>query len=104
MGKLIPRSIMTGNGKSLKTFSWTPAIGQTGTYPDIQFSVSDGELSHTISITIMVTETEEHNGGIDWWLWLIGGCVIITIAIIIIQKRCRYRTNMWYKRPARRRR
>ena len=40
-----------------RTFSWTPTYDQSGTYPDIQFKVSDGELSDWENITITVNNT-----------------------------------------------
>ena len=39
-----------------QTFSWTPAFGQAGTYHDVHFEVSDGELICSENITIVVTE------------------------------------------------
>ncbi len=36
-------------------FSWTPSPGQAGTYPNIRFRVSDGQLTHSRLITITVT-------------------------------------------------
>jgi hypothetical protein len=38
------------------TFSWTPAIGEAGTYPGAHFEVSDGELAdfEDIAITVAV--------------------------------------------------
>jgi len=41
-----------------RTFSWTPTYGQRGDYPDIQFSVTDGELSDTEDVTITVTKDD----------------------------------------------
>jgi len=38
-----------------KTFSWTPSSTQTGTYTGIQFQVSDGTLTDTESVTIVVS-------------------------------------------------
>jgi len=40
----------TSNG----TFSWTPTISQVGSYPGIIFSVSDGALTDSESVTITV--------------------------------------------------
>ena len=40
-----------------RTFSWTPGFEQAGTYPDIQFEVSDGELTDQENITIVVNNT-----------------------------------------------
>ena len=37
-----------------RTFSWTPAFEQSGTYPDVHFEVSDGELTDRENITILV--------------------------------------------------
>jgi hypothetical protein len=38
-----------------RTFSWTPSSGQAGTYPDVHFEVSDGELTDSENITVTVT-------------------------------------------------
>jgi len=38
------------------TFSWTPTFIQAGIYPDIQFTVSDGELIDYENITITVVD------------------------------------------------
>jgi outer membrane protein assembly factor BamB len=40
-----------------QTFSWTSGFVQAGTYPDIQFVVSDGELTDQVNITITVNNT-----------------------------------------------
>ncbi len=40
---------------STRTFSWTPTSSQAGTYSDIHFEVSDGELTDSENITITVT-------------------------------------------------
>jgi outer membrane protein assembly factor BamB len=40
-----------------RTFSWTPAFDQSGTYPDVHFEVSDGELTGLENITITVNNT-----------------------------------------------
>ena len=37
-----------------RNFSWTPASDQSGTYPDVQFRVSDGTLVDSENITITV--------------------------------------------------
>ena len=37
-----------------QTFSWTPGFDQEGTYPDVHFEVSDGELTDSENITITV--------------------------------------------------
>jgi len=37
-----------------QTFTWTPGIGQAGSYPDVHFQVSDGSLSDSEDITITV--------------------------------------------------
>jgi hypothetical protein len=37
-----------------RTFSWTPAAGQVGSYPDILFEVSDGQLTDSENIIIIV--------------------------------------------------
>ena len=39
---------------TIQTFSWTPSFEQSGTYPDIHFTVSDGELIDYENITIVV--------------------------------------------------
>ena len=40
-----------------RTFSWTPGFEQAETYPDVQFEVSDGELTDQENITITVNNT-----------------------------------------------
>jgi hypothetical protein len=40
-----------------RIFSWTPTHGQAGTYPDVHFEVSDGELTDWEDITITVNNT-----------------------------------------------
>ena len=42
---------------STKTFSWTPNYEQSGIYPNIKFSVSDGILTTAENITITVSNT-----------------------------------------------
>ncbi|MEA1905720.1 MAG: LamG-like jellyroll fold domain-containing protein, partial [Euryarchaeota archaeon] len=37
-----------------RTFSWTPDYGQSGSYPDVHFEVTDGYLTDTEDITITV--------------------------------------------------
>ena len=37
-----------------RTFSWTPGSGQAGSYPNVHFAVSDGELTDSEDITITV--------------------------------------------------
>jgi len=37
-----------------RTFSWTPAYNQAGTYPNVHFAVTDGSLSDAEDITITV--------------------------------------------------
>ena len=44
-------SFDTGN----RTFSWTPGSGQEGSYPNVHFEVTDGELTDTEDITITVS-------------------------------------------------
>ena len=39
-----------------RTFSWMPSYVQSGTYPDVHFEVSDGELSDYECITIVVND------------------------------------------------
>ena len=38
-----------------RTFSWTPSIGQIGTFPGVAFQVSDGQLTDSETITITVS-------------------------------------------------
>jgi len=40
-----------------RTFSWTPSYEQSGTYPDVHFEVSDGELADWENITIAANTT-----------------------------------------------
>ena len=40
-----------------RTFSWTPSYMQSGTYPEVHFEVSDGELADWENITIAVNTT-----------------------------------------------
>jgi hypothetical protein len=40
---------------SARTFSWTPTSSQAGTYPSVHFQVSDGSLTASEDITIMVS-------------------------------------------------
>jgi hypothetical protein len=40
--------------QATRTFSWTPSYTQAGAYPDIRFSVTDGQLSSSQNITITV--------------------------------------------------
>jgi len=41
-----------------RTFSWTPATGQAGTYSNVHFEVSDGSLADSEDVTITVIEKE----------------------------------------------
>jgi len=41
---------------STQVFSWTPTFGQAGTYPDVHFEVTDGELTDWEKITIVVAD------------------------------------------------
>ena len=43
-----------------RTFSWTPTAGQAGSY-DVTFTVSDGQLSdsETMTITVTVSDIED---------------------------------------------
>ena len=43
---------------STQVFSWTPGFDQAGTYSDIHFEVTDGELADYEDITIVVTNTD----------------------------------------------
>ncbi len=49
---------------STRTFSWKPDSSQAGTYSDVRFTVSDGSLtdSETISITVTVESTVPEPG------------------------------------------
>jgi len=50
----------TDNGDGTATFSWTPADGDAGTYPDVHFEVEDGGgLTDSEDITITVYEPGE---------------------------------------------
>jgi hypothetical protein len=40
-----------------RTFFWTPTFEQAGTYPDVYFKISDGELTDWENITIRVNNT-----------------------------------------------
>ena len=40
-----------------RTFSWIPSFDQEGTYRDVHFEVSDGELTHSENVTIAVNST-----------------------------------------------
>ena len=46
-----------------RTFTWTPASNQVGTYLGIHFSVSDGSLFDTEDITITVSAPTSLGGG-----------------------------------------
>jgi beta propeller repeat protein len=48
-----------------RQFSWTPILGQAGTYSGVHFEVSDGELSDSEDITITVTGPARVEVGID---------------------------------------
>jgi len=50
-------------GTDTRTFSWTPASGQAGTYPDVHFQVSDGSLTDSEDITITVNTAGTPVGG-----------------------------------------
>jgi hypothetical protein len=43
-----------------RTFSWTPAANQVGSYPNITFQVSDGTLTDSEVISISVTNTNSN--------------------------------------------
>jgi len=43
-----------GFNAAARTFSWTPGYDQSGSYPNVQFRVSDGTLVDTENITITV--------------------------------------------------
>jgi len=43
-----------------RTFSWTPAYNQAGTYPNIHFAITDGSLSDSEDITIMVNNVDQN--------------------------------------------
>jgi hypothetical protein len=42
--------------QSNRTFSWTPGYDRSGTYPDVQFKVSDGTFTDAENITITVND------------------------------------------------
>jgi hypothetical protein len=42
-----------------RTFSWTPTPTQAGTYPNVQFEVSDGSLTDSEDITITVHKVDQ---------------------------------------------
>jgi hypothetical protein len=44
-------------------FSWTPGTGQAGSYEDVHFEVSDGELTDSENITITVNIPNPPGGG-----------------------------------------
>jgi VCBS repeat-containing protein len=44
-----------------QTFSWTPSLGQAGTYNNVHFEVSDGELTDSEDITITVLEASANS-------------------------------------------
>ena len=44
-----------------QTFSWTPTYAQAGTYSAVQFEVTDGNLTDSEDITIIVDQPYE-----DW--------------------------------------
>ncbi len=44
-------------------FTWTPNAGQAGSYPDVNFQVSDGGASSSENITITVREASSGDGG-----------------------------------------
>ncbi|MFC1893825.1 putative Ig domain-containing protein, partial [Chloroflexota bacterium] len=46
-----------------QTFSWTPSTGQSGSYPDVHFEVSDGDLTDSEDITITVSTASSGGGG-----------------------------------------
>jgi len=46
-----------------RTFYWTPTSGQAGTYPNVHFTVSDGELTDYEDITITVNIPTPPDGG-----------------------------------------
>ena len=47
---------------STQTFSWTPGAGQAGSYPDVHFEVTDGEIIDFEDITITVLGEAP-----NWW-------------------------------------
>jgi len=42
-----------------QTFSWTPSSGQEGTYPNVHFEVTDGDLTDAEDITITVSNVNQ---------------------------------------------
>jgi DNA-binding beta-propeller fold protein YncE len=50
------KNLPAGATFSDATFTWTPGFDQTGTYPDIQFIVTDGAATDSENITIVVID------------------------------------------------
>lgn len=48
-----------------RTFSWTPGSGQSGTYTNVHFQVSDGKLTDSEDITISVTAGSSLQGDVN---------------------------------------
>ena len=48
-----------------RTFSWTPAYGQSGTYTNVHFQVTDGKLTDYEYITITVTASSSLQGDVN---------------------------------------
>jgi hypothetical protein len=44
---------------ALARFTWTPALGQAGSYPNVHFEVSDGTLGESQDITITIGEAND---------------------------------------------
>jgi hypothetical protein len=48
-----------------RTFSWTPGSGQSGTYTNVHFQVSDGKLTDSEDIDITVTASSSLQGDVN---------------------------------------
>ena len=48
-----------------RTFSWTPGYGQSGTYTNVHFQVSDGKLTDSEDIAITVTASSSLQGDVN---------------------------------------
>ena len=67
-----------------RTFSWTP--DEAGTYPDIHFEVSDGALTDSEDITIIVTEKGNATFVI---IGIIAVVLVVAVAAAVILRRAR---------------
>ena len=62
-------------------FSWTPAYGQAGSYPNVHFAVTDGSLSDSEDITITVNAAVARNLYVSHVSALPGGSVTPAVSI-----------------------